>query len=81
MPINMQKILDIVNPVLDSEPLTDAVRARLRVKLMRAIATNHRQINETLQASLGVVSCQLDEVRGKVEELLYPVPLDRELES
>lgn len=67
----MQKILDIVNPVLDSEPLTDEVRARLRVKLMRAIAANHREINQTLQQELG-------EVRQKAEELLYPVPLDRD---
>ncbi len=66
----MQKILDLINPVLDSEPMTDVLRARLRVKLMRVIAANHREINQVLQQELG-------EVRQKAEDLLYPVPLDR----
>lgn len=77
----MQKILDIVNPVLDSEPLTDTVRARLRVKLLRAIAENHRQINQELQQEFGDVTAHLSQARHRAEELLYPVPLTREPES
>ncbi len=74
----MQRILDtIINPVLNSESLPDAVRQRLRVRLARAIAANHRQINDALQTELGQIATELDEVRGKAERLLYPVPLGR----
>lgn len=70
----MHKILQLIDGVLLGEDLPDVVRQRLRVRLARAIAANHRDINQALQQELG-------EVRQKAEELLYPVPLDRELDQ
>ncbi len=66
----MRRILQIVDTALAGEDLPEAVRQRLRVRLARAIAANHRDINQVLQQELG-------EVRQKAEDLLYPVPLDR----